>query len=490
MQHSPKRQDAPGNPVSRAVTAARSAVERLRGRDEADVAPRIREAIDRQRDASERLIGWIQLSVIVGLGVLFLLSPKTHETAVYSRPIGWALLAYFLFTLLRLALSYRISLPAWFLALSVIADMLLLLGIIWSFHIDYGQPPAFYLKAPTLLYVFLFISIRALRFDSRYVVLAGVVASAGWLLMIGYAIVYDSGVQAVTRDYVEYLTANRILLGAEFDKIITIALVTAILAVAIMRARRTLVRSAEEHAAAVALARFFSPEIADQIVQAQEEIHAGEGQQRDAAILTTDIRGFTNRAAALPANEVIEILTEYQSRLMPEIQKHNGSIDKFMGDGILATFGAALPAATYAADALWAAEAVADAAVEWTAARRAAGKPALPVAVAVTAGPVVFGAVGDESRLEYTVIGDPVNLATKLDKHGKNLNACIVNDGRDHGLRGPPGIPDLPAVQARRDFRCCRRFRAGRSALPRRRLIPADVTCTGRLRRAGRRPGN
>ena len=123
---------------------------------------------------------------------------------------------------------------------------------------------------------------------------------------------------------------------------------------------------------------------------------------------------------------MIEILTEYQSRLVPEIQRHNGSIDKFMGDGILATFGAALPAATYAADALWAAEAVVDAAVQWTAARRAAGKSALPVAVAVTAGPVVFGAVGDESRLEYTVIGDPVNLATKLDKHGKSLNASIV----------------------------------------------------------------
>ena len=426
MQHTSKQQDAPGAPVLRAMTVARSAVERLRGRDEADVAPRIKEAIDRQRDASERLIGWIQLSLIVGLGVLFLLSPKTHETAVYARPIGWALLAYFLFTLLRLALSYRTRLPAWFLALSVVADILLLLGIIWSFHIDYNQPPAFYLKAPTLLYVFLFISIRALRFDSRYVLLAGCAAAAGWLFMIGYAIFYTGGMSAVTRDYVEYLTANRILLGAEFDKIITIVLVTAILAIAIMRARRTLVRGAEEHAAAVALSRFFSPEIADRIAHAKEEIHAGEGQQRDAAILTTDIRGFTRIAAAMPANEVIEILTEYQARLVPAIQDNGGSIDKFMGDGILATFGAAVPSESYAADALRAAEAVAVAARAWGEARQAAGKPVLRVAVAVTAGPVVFGAIGDESRLEYTVIGDPVNLAAKLDKHGKSLNAGIV----------------------------------------------------------------
>ena len=411
--------------VSALVTAIRAAL-RLSDRGETEVAPRIREAIDRQRDASERLIGWIQLSVILGLGVLFLLSPKTHETAVYARPIGWALLAYLLFTLLRLVLSYRIRLPAWFLALSVVADMLLLLGIIWSFHIDYGQPPAFYLKAPTLLYVFLFIAIRALRFDSRYVVLAGIAAAAGWLLLLGYAIATDDGMAAITRDYVEYLTANRILLGAEFDKIITIILVTAILAVAIMRARKTLVRGAQEHAAAVALSRFFSPEIADRITRAREEIHAGQGQQRTAAVLMTDIRGFTRSATALPANEVIEILTEYQSRLVPAIQENGGSIDKFMGDGILATFGAAVPSATYAADALRAAEAIAAAADRWAEARQTAGKSAFRVAVAVTAGPLVFGAIGDESRLEYTVIGDPVNLAAKLDKHGKSLNARIM----------------------------------------------------------------
>ena len=111
--------------------------------------------------------------MIVGLVVLFLLSPKTHETAVFERPIGWALPACFPFTLLRFALSYRIWLPAWFLALSVVADMQLPPGIIWSFHIDCNQPPAFYLKTPTLLYVFLFIAIRALRFDSCYVLLAG-----------------------------------------------------------------------------------------------------------------------------------------------------------------------------------------------------------------------------------------------------------------------------------------------------------------------------
>ncbi|MHA4875171.1 hypothetical protein, partial [Enterococcus faecium] len=79
-------------------------------------------------------------------------------------PVPLALAIYAAFSLGRLILAYHDALPRWILALSVIADMALLLGLIWSFHRQYGQPPAFYLKSPTLLYVFIFIALRALRF--------------------------------------------------------------------------------------------------------------------------------------------------------------------------------------------------------------------------------------------------------------------------------------------------------------------------------------
>lgn len=167
---------APLAKVALAVPPVRLVTEKLTRNP---LAPRIRDAIADQKDASERLIGWVQLSVILGFAVLFLLSPKTHETAAYMRPTGWAIGAYLIFTFVRLILSYRIRLPAWFLMLSIVADMALLLGLIWSFHIDYAQPPAFSLKAPTLLYVFIFVAIRALRFDARYVLLAGLTAAVG-----------------------------------------------------------------------------------------------------------------------------------------------------------------------------------------------------------------------------------------------------------------------------------------------------------------------
>ena len=64
--------------------------------------------------------------------------------------------------------------------------------LIWSFHRTYQQPPSFYLKAPTLLYVFIFIALRALRFDARYVLLAGGTAIIGWAILMIYAAVFDN----------------------------------------------------------------------------------------------------------------------------------------------------------------------------------------------------------------------------------------------------------------------------------------------------------
>jgi len=400
-------------------------VSRLRtrlSRSERQALPaRVEEAVQKQQDASERLIGWIQLVVVITFGALYILSPKTFSAQAKIVPVPYALAAYLCFTIVRLILAYRVRLPAWILAISVVVDMGLLIGLIWSFHIQYDQPPSFYLKAPTLLYVFIFIALRALRLEVRYVLAAGVVGALGWGFLIAYVIYSQPNDPMITRNYVTYLTSNSLLLGAEFDKIASILVVTVILSVAIYRARRLMVRSVIEAAAARDLSRFFAPEIAQRITASDHEIQAGEGDARDAAILMADIRGFTIYAETVPAREVIALLTEYQSRVVPVIRKHGGSVDKFLGDGILATFGASRPSETYAADALAAADAVIAETSAWAAERKAAGQEPLTVCASVTTGRVVFGAIGDETRLEYTVIGDAVNLAAKLDKHSKVL---------------------------------------------------------------------
>ena len=190
-------------------------------------------------------------------GLLYSASPKTFAADVDFTPVRWALGIDFVFTVIRLVLAYRGGIGPAILYLSTVLDMCLLLGLIWSFHLQCQQPPSFYLKSPMLLYVFIFIALRALRPDARYVVAAGLVAAAGWTGLAGYAI-YTTGNEMVARDYVYYMTHNTVLVGAELDKIISIPLVTAIIAVAINRSRNLLNRAVTGGQAAQDLSRFFS----------------------------------------------------------------------------------------------------------------------------------------------------------------------------------------------------------------------------------------
>ncbi len=421
---------------------------RLLGAGESELPERVREAIQSQGDATERLIGWIQLAVVLTFASLYAISPKTFPAEQAFEPVPWVIGAYALFTLLRLALAYRISLPGWFLILSIVFDMALLFGLIWTFHIQYQQPASFYLKAPTLLYVFIFITLRALRFEARFVIAAGLAAAFGWLLMVLYVIKIDPSDNMITRDYVAYMTSNSILLGAEFDKIVSILMVAAILGVALTRGRALLVRSVAEGAAARELSRFFAPEVAERIRGAKQEVAVGSGELREAAILNLDLRGFTRFAKTRNPDEVMGLLAEYQHRMVQVIQDHGGSIDKFLGDGIMATFGVTEASENHAADALRALERALALGAEWTAAKRAEGLPCPEVNGAVATGQVMFGAVGDATRLEYTVIGDAVNLSAKLEQHNKVLRSRALTDAATFDLARAQGF--APQAEVRR----------------------------------------
>ena len=414
---------------------------------------RVREAIRLQQQQSEILIGWAEL-VLVGLLALAY-EATTMATGVVQEDYSFeteVFIFYGVFSLVRLGLAYRRALPEWLLYVSVVADMALLMGLIYSFHYKYAQTAVFYLKAPTLLYVFLFIALRALRFEARFVIFAGLTAAAGWLVLIFYALGGRGGPPNETTDFVEYMTSNAFLVQAEAEKLLAILLTTAVLALAISRARHLLVRSVSEGVAARDLARFFDPGVADRIRSAAMSIRAGEGELRDVAILTVDLRGFTRLSVDLEPGAVMKLLQDYQGRVCPLIATNGGSIDKFLGDGILASFGAVATSKTAAADALRAADAVLAAAERWADERRAAGLSPLAVGLAVASGRVVFGAVGDAERLEFTVIGDAVNFAAKLEKHNKDEKTRALVDARTYRLAEQQGYV-APAPRERRPAR-------------------------------------
>ncbi len=409
----------------------------LQGIDAVHVPQRVQDDIWRQQDRSEQIISFVQLAIVLIFGALFIIAPRPFEGEFGFELAPWALGLYLVFTVLRLVASYRIRLPGWFLTFSVVTDMALLMVLIWSFHRTYQQPPSFYLKAPTLLYVFIFIALRALRFDARYVLLAGGTAIIGWAILMIYAAVFDPAGMSITHDYIRYMTGNAILLGAEFDKLITIAVVTLVLAVAVMRARQTLFAAASEGTAKRDLSRFFDANVARQITSGDNQVVAGQGEYRNAAVLMLDIRGFTAMSNSQSAAALIRLLSDYQAHVVPVIQGHGGGIDKFLGDGVMATFGAAVPSDTYAADALRAVDEVLEVMAAWNEQRAAAGLPPVPVNAAVATGELIFGAVGDNRRLEYTVIGEPVNLAAKLEKHAKaeRVRALVTDAAYQTALR-------------------------------------------------------
>ncbi len=375
---------------------------------------RVEQAIRAQDDQSEILICLVQLAAIVFFGAFYAVTPKGFGPEVTFQPIPITLAAYGAFTLLRLRLATRGSLSERFLAVSVIVDITVLMVTIWSFHLQYQQPPAVYLKAPTLLYVFIIIALRALRFDSRWVLLAGAASAIGWIILLAYVVWGKPMATMVTHNFAEYATSSKLLVGAEVDKIISIVVVSLLLALAIQRARRTLVKSVVEATAAAELSRFFAPDVAAAIVGAPQRIEPGEGVMRNATIMFIDLRGFTSLASMIEPTALVALLGDYHATVLPVVRRRNGSVITYLGDGIMITFGATKPSATSAADALRATEELLEALEAWARHGQASGLPYLKAGIGVTHGPVVCGAIGTEGRLEYATIGDPVNRAARL----------------------------------------------------------------------------
>ncbi len=392
------------------------------------VPERVHAEIRKRETVSERLIGWIQLGVVLFFTGLYTLAPRAEGGEGFNF-VPFALAAYIVFTVARLLLSYRRELPSWYLILSIFVDMALLCGLIFSFHIQYDQPATFYLKTPTLMYVFIFISLRALRFDPRFVLISGLVGAAGWIFLVLYAVTSQMNHMYVTRNYVEYLTSNAILLGAELDKTIVILGVTMILSIALYRGRTMLFAAVRDQAAAADLRRFFAPEVARSIVDSEEAPNSGEGRVVDAAIMFVDIRGFTHVAENSSPEVVLSVLAHYQRVVSSCIEENGGRIDKYLGDGVLATFGAVASSPCYAADGLRAAREIVRQLEAEKFVFQDLGWPApLSFGVAVASGSVTTGVVGTRERLEFTVIGNAVNRAAKLEAENKMQSTRALTD--------------------------------------------------------------
>ena len=192
--------------------------------------------------------------------------------------------------------------------------------------------------------------------------------------------------------------------------------------------------------------RFVSKDVYEQILKDPAGAHLG-GQRRLMTVLFSDIRGFTTFSEQGRPEAVVAQLNEYFSRMVPIVFAHRGTVDKFVGDMIMALFGAPLDDADHADHAVQTALAMSAALGQLNHEWRAQGRPALDAGVGINTGEMVAGNLGSEDIMSYTVIGDHVNLGARLESLTKEFHTrIIVSESTVAALKGRYDIRALGEV--------------------------------------------
>lgn len=174
------------------------------------------------------------------------------------------------------------------------------------------------------------------------------------------------------------------------------------------------------------LSRCVSEEVADELWQRREKIMTGE--RRVVSIVFTDIRGFTTLSEGASSDQVVTWLNDYFSRMQAIVIRHGGHINKFIGDGLMIVFGAPIAkgdkveARAAVACGLEMLAAVEHLNSDW----QGTGRPEIKIGVGITTGEATCGVVGAERRLEYTIIGDVVNLSARLEATTKEYGVPLL----------------------------------------------------------------
>ena len=195
--------------------------------------------------------------------------------------------------------------------------------------------------------------------------------------------------------------------------------------------------------------RFLSREVVEQFEAGALEMELG-GVKRRVTILLSDIRGFTAFSEDRDPLEVVSLLNEYFTEMTRVVFRHGGVVDKFMGDAVLAVFGSPVAHADDAQRALKTALDMHQALQTLNARWQGRGAPLLHIGVALHTGDVVAGNIGSPERMEYTVIGDTVNVASRLESLNKTHGTwMLLSETTLAALGQTPGVRDVGSTEVR-----------------------------------------
>jgi adenylate cyclase len=197
------------------------------------------------------------------------------------------------------------------------------------------------------------------------------------------------------------------------------------IAALVVMGERILLEEREKNLFRGLLRRYVSPQVADYVAANPDKSVLG-GVRVTATVLFSDIRGFTAMSEKLSPEQVVERLNEYLQAMTDTVFKHDGAVDKYVGDAIMALFGIPLPCEDHARRAVATAIDMQTALLELQESWRAQGLPVIDIGVGINTGEMVVGNMGARDRLDFTVIGDSVNLASRVESLNKEMKSRIL----------------------------------------------------------------